>query len=312
VTCCAFWALLNEGFLDELHEKGELALDEYARGRNLDPSVLTSICEYLDVVKVLDLKNGRCSLGPLGETFLQEPRGTFDLLFGYEPVFFNLGGLLAKKKIYGKDVARRGDFIAKGSGELGVQLPFPMMTGFAKQYGVSKVLDLGCGDLEFLFALCREVPQARCWGIDNSEDAVNYARQKLSGSDCASRIQLAHLDMFDIDGVRGFAPDVDGITAVDVFHEYLSDGPERIREYLSRLKDAFGGARLLVAEFCRQPHERLKKNPTGFLEHEFFHNLTNQTILPADDWVRLFRNAGFKIVDKQVFDLVGHGYFVLE
>jgi len=312
VTCCAFWALLNEGFLDAVREKGSVSLNEYSGRRGLDYHVLKSVCEYLDVVRIVRLDGDICFLEPLGRTFMQEPRGTFDLLFGYESVFHNLGGLLDGSRKHGEDVFRRGDFIAKGSGELGVQLPFPMMIELAREFRVRKVLDLGCGDLEFLFALCSKMPQTRCWAIDNSEEAVRYASDRLTKSPFASRVKIARLDMFDIEKVREFAGDVDGITAVDVFHEYLSDGTEKVERFLSRMKEAFEGSRFIIGEFCKQPHERLRKNPTGFLEHDLFHNLTGQTIVRADEWMHLFKKAGLKILEKRVFDIVGHGYFVLE
>ena len=312
VTCCSFWALLNEGFLDAVREKGSVSLDEYSRERGLDHRVLKSICEYLDVVRIVRLDGDRCFLEPLGQILLQEPRGTFDLLFGYETVFHNLGDLLTGRQKYGETVFRRGDFIARGSGELGAQLPFPMMIELAREFHLSKVLDLGCGDLEFLFALCRKMPRARCWAIDNSEEAVKYATDRLTKSPFASRVKVARLDMFDIEKVREFAGDVDGITAVDVFHEYLNDGTEKIENFLSCMKAVFKGSRFIIGEFCKQPHEKLKKKPTGFLEHHLFHNLTQQTIVGADEWAHLFERAGLKILEKRVFDIVGHGYFVLE
>ncbi|NIA20716.1 MAG: hypothetical protein GWP05_01840, partial [Anaerolineaceae bacterium] len=64
--------------------------------------------------------------------------------------------------------------------------------------------------------------------------------------------------------------------------------------------------------FCNQPHESLRKRPTAFLEHHLFHDLTNQKIGTADLWRRLFREAGFRIVEERIFNLVGHGYFALK
>ena len=312
ITCSCLWALLNEGFLDAASSGEGVSLTQYARERKLNLEILKYVCEYLDVLKLLRLEGDRCFLEPRCRVFLKEPRGTFDLLFGYEPVFHDLGGLLTNRKQYGKDVFRRGEFVARGSGELGLQLPFPMMIGFAKEYGVRKVLDLGSGDLEFLFALCREIPQISCVGIDNSKEAVDYARQRLQKSEFASRVGVFHCDMFDFGRIKELAPDVDGITAVDVFHEYLKEGTEKVEQFLSRLRKEFKGVPVIVGEFCRQPHEKLKKNPTGFLEHDLFHNLSGQVIIGAQDWITLFGAAGYKIVDKRVIDLVGHGYFVLQ
>jgi hypothetical protein len=66
-----------------------------------------------------------------------------------------------------------------------------------------------------------------------------------------------------------------------------------------------------VGEFCKQPHEKLRRQPTAFLEHHLYHDLTNQTIETADRWRAIFAKAGLQVVEEKVFDIVGHGYFVL-
>ena len=38
----------------------------------------------------------------------------------------------------------------------------------------------------------------------------------------------------------------------------------------------------------------------------------NQKIGDADLWRRLFAEAGFTLVEERIFNLVGHGYFVLQ
>ncbi|HUU11914.1 MAG TPA: hypothetical protein VM431_15425, partial [Phycisphaerae bacterium] len=64
-------------------------------------------------------------------------------------------------------------------------------------------------------------------------------------------------------------------------------------------------------EFCKQPHEKLRRNPTAFLEHHLYHDLTNQTIVEAARWRAMFDAAGLQMLEEKVFDIVGHGYFVL-
>ncbi len=306
----AIWALMSVGFLDDLKKTQEIPLKDYAQKHNLDPEVLETLVEYLDCLRVLRLRDGFCRLAKMGEHFVEEARGDFDLARGYEPVLASLEGLLSRKKTYGQDIQRLGHYIAAGSGELGIQLPFPMMHLLIQKHGFRRILDLGCGDLEFLFMLCQD-RLVRCWGIDNSQEAVRYALSRLSHFPFSDRLQVAEMDMFDLERLRQFASSIDAITAIDIFHEYLKDGPDRILDYLRGLKSFFQGAHLVVAEFCEQPREKLRRHPTGFLEHHFFHQLTQQVILRADEWRKIFTSAGFSIIDEKVFDIVGHGYFVL-
>ena len=117
--------------------------------------------------------------------------------------------------------------------------------------------------------------------------------------------------MFELDNIAEQWPDVDCLTACDTFHEHLMEGTGKIESLLVRLGELFPKASILVAEFCRQSHAELKSRPTGFLEHHLFHALTRQKILSANEWHEVFKKSGWTVVEKRVFDIVGHGYFLL-
>ncbi|MFH0964200.1 MAG: methyltransferase domain-containing protein [Planctomycetota bacterium] len=306
----ALWALLETGFLDELaaHPEGMTLAEAQTRYR-FHPRVFASLVDYLDVLSILRCEGDRVRLDEEGKLLLAEPRGSFDLARGYEPIFRNLSAMLRGEALFGREVFRRGDYVAKGSGELGSQLPFPVLKRMILDAGAREVLDLGCGDLEFLFGIA-EGTQIVCHGIDMDADAVRHACGRLQGSPLRDRVSVEQADMFDVATLAQRFGGVDVLTAVDVFHEHLADGTGRIGKLLGDLRGSFN-ARLAVAEFCRQPHEALRKRPTGFAEHHLFHNLTNQVILSADEWRRIFRNAGYEIEQERVIDLVGHGYFLL-
>jgi len=311
VTTICLWSLLNTGLLDELREKGAVNLAEFADRNNLDLAALESVCEYLDGLRVLRFEQGVCSLQKRGTTLMEEPRGLFDLLYGYEPVFRDLEPLLRKIKTYGKDITRRGEAVAKGSGELGRQLPFLAVRELVFSNGFRRVLDLGCGDLEFLFLLC-ENPEIICYGIDNDAATVEYARKRLKEANLAHRITIEQGNMFAVKEAAQKFRDVDAITAIDVFHEYLSNGTDTISFFLRTVKRHFPDASLVVAEFFKLPQSWLRRIPTVTLEHHLFHSLTNQVILPIGEWVKLFESSGYQVVEKKLLHAIGHGYFVLK
>jgi SAM-dependent methyltransferase len=304
------WTLTQEGFLDRLLATGKVSVSAYARERHLAEHVLESLCVYLDALTLVDYEDGTCVAGRRLADLLAEPRGVFDLAYGYEPIFTSLSALLAGSTQVGKDVTRRGEYVAKGSGELGLQLPFPVMCDLIRGLGATRVLDLGCGDLEFLFLLSRELP-VRCVGVDQDPGAVALAEKRLRESGLPDRIEVYQVDMFAVGELSRRWGDAEVLTAIDVFHEYLLAGETRIRGLLEELRRAFPHSALLVAEFCLQPRERLRRRPTGFVEHHLFHDLTNQVILPASRWRALFGAAGYQVATERVFDIVGHGYFLL-
>lgn len=308
-TC--FTVLLNVGLIDKMLQTRWVHVGKYAAQNGFSEEVLEAILHYLDGISVVRMDEGFCRLTSLGRKLCGLPRGGFSLLWGYEPVFHRLEDLLRGVAVYGRDVKRRGDYIAKGSGELSRHLPFPVMRLMLASHGIKSVLDLGSGDLEFLFMLCQGDPAMRCHGIDISPEAVAYARSRLETSPWKDRVTTEVADMFDIAAVARRLPEIDAVTAIDAFHEHLKKGHETVINLLREIRLAYPKAFMVVGEFCKQSQESLRRRPTGFLEHHLFHNLTDQKILFADEWERIFAESGYSLVEKKVFNLVGHGYFVL-
>lgn len=306
----AIQALLDIGLLDALADGSVIDVNAYAREHGLDAHVLEALCEYLHCLRVLDRSVNGYTLSKIGQTILAEPRGTFDLCRGYTPVLAQLEDMLRGKKQYGVDVSRDLYYVAKGSGELGMQLPFVVMKDMILSHGFKSVLDMGCGDAEFLLYIA-EGTDIECYGFDVSEHAIEAARHAIASHELGNRVHVQCADMFDIEKISSLWPDVEVFTADDVFHEYFRDQKERIVDLLRRYAEAMPQTAFLVAEFCRQSDEWLRKHPTAFVEHHLFHKLTNQEILSAEELRSLFRSAGYKIEDERVLDLVGHGYFLI-
>lgn len=308
-TSC-MWALLECGLLDALGENGGVELETFARDRDLDLEVLEPVVEYLDGISILRRENGRYLLDDAGRRLMREPRGFFDLLRGYKPVFEALDGLLAGRTRYGADVTRDAPYVAKGSGALGRNFPFPMMRDLMQAHGKFKIVDIGCGDLELLFACCED-PRFECWGFDKDPEVIAYARGRLADHAHRDRIHITAADMFDLREHADAWRQVDAFCAIDVFHEYLWDGPDRVQQLLCDLRTQFPQQWLFVAEFCHPAHEWLRRHPTPLLDHGVCHALTKQRVQDEYQWAAMFRTAGYDIVEPRVFPFLGLGYFAL-
>jgi SAM-dependent methyltransferase len=310
-VCSCLWAMLETGALDRLLAAESVSVDELLAAGRLDRHVLQSILSYLDGLSLLRFEGGQVRALPRLRRLMDEPRGFFELTYAYEPIFARLRDLLAGKARYPADAQRRGKYVGRGSGQLCRTLPYPVLADMLRRHGARRVLDLGCGDLAFLFFACEASPGLRAIGIDIDEPTVAYAREVLAASPYASRLSVRCADMFDLGALAREAADVDAVTAVDTYHEYLAEGEEKIVGLLRRLRAEFPRALLYVGEFCKQPHEKLRRQPTAFLEHHLYHDLTNQVIVEAARWRAMFAAAGLAIIEEKVFDMVGHGYFVL-
>ncbi len=310
-TSC-LWTLLHTGVIDIMVRRGEVSARALATELNLDMEVLTAILEYLDGIGLMrEESHGHFRFTRRGVALMEEPRGLFELLHGYEPIFIDLEALTRGTAVYGRDLVRRGDFVARGSGMLGRQLPFPVVREIVQRRGHRRLLDIGCGNCETLAILCED-PQIECVGIDHSEEAIAEAQTVLDRTGLRDRVTAIVGDMFALPSAGGDDLDFDAIIAIDVYHEYVRGGIEQIEKLLAGIRERFPGATMIVAEFCKQPKARLRRHPSAFIEHHLFHVLSHQTILEAAEWRSIFTRAGWTIVEEQIYDMVGHGYFVLE
>jgi SAM-dependent methyltransferase len=315
-TTTVMWSLLECGLADRLLEaEGEVDVDAFVRQEGLDAHVMRSILSYLDGISLLRFEGGKVRLLAAGRHLMGDTRGLFELAYAYEPLFTNLSDLLHGRKQFARgDVGRRIEYVGRGSGMLCRDLPYPVMADMIARHGRRRVLDLGCGDLALVFFLCERMADLTAMGVDLDDEMIAYCRRVLPESPFASRIEVATGDLRQLDDLiaSGKLAGVDCVTAVDTFHEYLWGGTDEILAALKKLRGQFPESLFVIGEFCNQPHEALRRRPTAFLEHHLFHDLTNQKIGEADLWRRLFREAGFQIVEERIFNLVGHGYFVLK
>ena len=310
VACCCWRTLLNNGFLDQVNRRRSLDPDSFARDSSLQPDVLEAIVEYLDGIGLLQMNSGLVRLTRAGHDLLAEPRGLFELLWAYEPCFSQLHDLLTGTKKYGRDLTRDVTYVGIGSGRLCEQLPYPVMRRMVLEHKCKMVLDLGCGDLALLSGLCRQDQNIHCHGIDYDEDMIRYNRNKLTENDFNGRLTTQQGDMFNLPQIPKNLPPVDCITACDTFHEYLGQ-QDKLIALFQNLRKHFPQAIFVVGEFCLQNPAWLRKHPTATLEHHLFHQLSNQQIGTAAQWRQLFQEAGLEIIEQQVYDLIGHGYFAL-
>jgi len=318
-VCSSIWALLETGTLDRLLDAESVSVEALVEEGGLQRHVLDSLFSYLDGLSFVRVEGDEVRALPKLRRLMAEPRGFFELTYAYEPIFDRLRDLLQGNAAYPDDVERLGKYVGRGSGQLCLALPYPVLADMLRRHGAHLVLDLGCGDLAFLLYLCEAIPRIRAVGIDIDGPTVAYAREVLAEVRTRSgaavpfgdRIEVHEADMFDLAAIAAGHPDIDAITAVDTYHEYLSGGEEVVVGLLRKLRSEFPKALLYVGEFCKQPHDKLRRNPTAFLEHHLFHDLTNQTIADAHAWRTMFAAADLQVLEEKVFDIVGHGYFVL-
>ncbi len=310
MTYYSMMGLENIGFLDELRKGRSVSLRKFGQSHDVDRKALKAVCDYLFQVRIFDRHKGGHSLTREGKKLLELSFGSFDLLYGYAPLFEKLDSLISKRELYNVDIFRREKFMARGSTALTRYLPFPSAKDLIKKRGFRSVVDLGCGDGEFLTYLCRK-GNVRGVGVDLSDEVVELAAKRIKDTGLEDRVRVVRGDIMSLDSAS-LSDDSDLVCMMFVLHEFFSDGCEKGMEVLRRLKSNFPESHFLVCELVRQENRWLRKKKTGITEHHLFHRLSNQGIVPERKWKEIFEKAGFEIVTQKNFDFAGQVYFLLK
>ncbi|HUD99800.1 MAG TPA: class I SAM-dependent methyltransferase [Bryobacteraceae bacterium] len=303
-------ALLTVGLIDEMQKCPAVDIDEFAVRTNLEPAVLHPLCEAFYCLDMFERDGAAYSLSEKGRSLVEVMRGWLEVCYGYDEVFHSLGLLLRKKKVYGRDLYRRSDFVARGSGEMENLLFFPMANDIIIANGYQRVLDLGCGDGTFLRALCGLNPAVQCFGIDLAPDAVADGDRLTGEAGLADRVKLMALDISQID--QAGLPCIDVATIFFVLHELLYFGEDVLLNFLKSFRRLFPCAPLIAFEAQRPSLAELRRHPGISVYYFLYHDLTQQKPVDSATWKELFRKAGFASIEERQLDFAKAVIYILK
>lgn len=304
-------ALIKVGFFAELRQQKKVDLVAFAQRENLDLRVLTSLCEYLYALQILQHEGDSYYLDEKGLLVDSLMTGPLMVVHAYENVFHNLEPLLRQQKKFGTDVNRLSEFVAGGSGSVGKSFAFPLMINFIKQGGYRSILDLACGDATFLAALCQENKEITAFGLDIAPEAIELGNNVLAQTGLQDRVCLFVDDMFNLDQISQPLVGVDAVTCIHALHEFLEGDNQRVVDMLKKYKIRFPGVPLLILEVIRPSLEELHERPGGMIDILLFHDLSNQILTSREVWHGIFERAGFANVKEDYFPPVRTAIFTL-
>jgi SAM-dependent methyltransferase len=306
VTRC-FQTVLSLGLLDEMSRSATVDVRDFARRKGLDERLLLAVCDALFARQIL-LKHdaGRYGLDERGKFLLENDlsRGWFYLSLGYENVLYHLEDLIRGKMKYGTDVVRDGKFVALGSGLASKHFYFPLVVEHLRRGGYKRVLDIGCGDGEFLQLACETLPGINAVGFDLSPEAISVGKQRLKQLGFNGRVALHVGDAFRIGEMREHLKGVDAASIFLVLHEFCGGtNNERAVAFLRAYRETLPGVPFHIVETIRPTPEQMRSNPGPAIEYFLFHDLSGQTPVSRETWRTIFRDAGFRSVEEDVIPL---------
>ncbi len=270
--------------------------------RKLDARLGVALAEYLRWYGYLDSTGDSYAATPLGTNYLGRWPGAM-LYYSYYPLLTELFPLVRgeKKYGYGQQVYREMYLDTKASGTIGARGGiFGPVVNYLKRERMRCLMDLGCGDGTFLAHAAKEFGDIRIVGLDQSETALASAQRNFGAQGLTPR---SHLLQGDLMRPEEFMNDptirsVDIATIFFILHEIAYYGLDKVEAFLTGFRKSLPWIRLAITEQFRLTHEEMQPYlQFGYPEFVALHDLTNQRLLRADEWLGLIQRCGFRVVD---------------
>lgn len=218
-----------------------------------NPAALAAVLDYLARLGLVEpAPDGRRRLTPAGE-YVFDRTGAFHLLRSYRGYFDRLPDLLADPAAVA--AVRRLENVA-GTGQLHARKFFPAALDRLAARGVRCVVDVGCGNGEFLAAALDRFPDAGAVGVDLSAEAAAATVERFRATPHAGRVTTITADATDV-AAWGDAIPGDGTGAVVavwfVLHEFAGGAAGPVVRFLRELHARRPRAAVLIGEIVVPP-----------------------------------------------------------
>jgi 2-ketoarginine methyltransferase len=271
--------------------------------------VLSSVFLYLHSLNLLKgMPDGGYALTDQGRTALKR-NGAFLLLFSYRGYFENLAGLLTGDS-EAVTVDRRRNVL--GSGSLHSKKFFPAVWEMFNGARPSALIDVGCGDGQFLTDACTEWPDVSIAAVDLSPIAVETTLKRLETSGrrdvvgiVESGINVADWTAHLPEGLKAESPLV--VSMWFVVHEYSGSDPKTVIRFFQQVRSALPKAEIILGEINALPPELLAEHHESSIMPELllFHDLSRQGVLTWETWQHVLDEIPYSLIEERQFDLVG-------
>jgi hypothetical protein len=187
---------------------------------------------------------------------------------------------------------------------------FPPAVSFLKRkVDFDVLIDVGCGDGQFLSTFMKDVPGKKVIGIDlsklSTETTVNNLRQQYPGLEvstiCSDALDVKYWsnEVLRVSGKGRVA-----ISMWFLLHEISKGRVEILVEFFRQIHQVFPDAPIVVGEVVRQSEDILFKNSAKSLMSEYllFHEMSGQGILSWPEYKEVLKNISYELSVERLFD----------
>jgi SAM-dependent methyltransferase len=276
-----------------------------------DREALMAVFVYLQSLGLLDMSAGDVfSVTDEGKTVLKRG-GAFLLLHSYREYFNHLGTLLQQGR-QGITVDRAHNVL--GSGSLHSRKFFPAVWEVFDSLHPEALIDVGCGDGQFLDDATARDPQLVVSAVDLSPIAVNTTIERLRAAgrtevvgvvESGEEIErwIEHVP----ESVKSVSPLV--ISMWFVIHEFSGGDVDRVIRFFQRVAQTLPQAHFVVGEIVNLDADMLREGKATSIMPEFllFHQLSGQGVLSWEEWQLILEQIPYELSYEARFDEVVSG-----
>jgi len=187
----------------------------------------------------------------------------------------------------------------------------PVISFLRRKIDFEVIVDIGCGDGQFLSAFSKAIPGKVVMGIDISRVSTETAYTNLREQFPDQEITVVCSDALDVQkwGVEVLRVAGNRKVALSMWfllHEISGSKPGNLIRYFRQVHDLFPSAPIVIGELVCQGDDILSQNNMKSLmpEYLFFHDMSGQGILLWDEYHEVLDNIPYELVFERLFDEV--------
>lgn len=299
-------ALSKEGIIEKILTKKNVNLN-YFKKHNYNVKFLNSIFKYLSSLGLLKIQKKNYLITNLGFKVFKRV-GSFHLLNSYRG-FINNTNLLLKKK-YTAKCDRVENVI--GSGLTNGKKFFPSAIEQIKNNKYDLIIDIACGNGEFIRKCSSCYPNIDYLAIDLAQEALNETKSMMKIKKKNLKIKFFKCDGLKVKKWGKYVKKTYKskkkilISMWYLIHEISQKKKINIINYLNEIFKLFPNSEIIIGEILDiNPNTLYKGKDISIMpEFLFFHEISGQGVLNKKDYKDIEKKIRFRTVKKIYFDYI--------
>lgn len=309
-----FFSLPIISIFCRLSEKELILNKKFLLKKNLlkifDKETLEIILNYLESINLLKkINKEKYNITSFGK-YVFKGHGAMNIIYSYKDIVNNLEKFLIGKQK--RVVCNRIENIY-GSGKSHKRKFFDNALSIIKKNKISKIIDLGLGNGDFIRSILKTNSKTKFAGVDLSKDVVNKLKRDLGNSK-----NMICDDIFKINQwskrLKKNNFNIDDkllINFMFTLHEHDFNNNDKIKNFLNDIRSRFPKANILITEVFDIPSKKFSKIVDNSVLPEFilFHKFSRQKLFFYKQLKQIIKESNYYISTELTYSKMRVGNF---